>query len=88
MALTRTPVGSVPQTSAAPAAPSPQLLARIRSEYAEMPGLRLTLMQARRLWGLDILTCSAALAALESAGFLTRTRDGAFVLAGAERRTA
>jgi hypothetical protein len=53
-----------------------------------MPGLRLTLLQARRLWGLDVLTCSAALAALESAGYLTRTRDGAYVLAGAERRTA
>jgi hypothetical protein len=53
-----------------------------------MPGLRLTLLQARRLWGLDILSCSSALATLESSGFLGRTRDGAYVLASAERRSA
>lgn len=88
MAVTRTPVASAPSAPVASAAPSTQLLARIRSEYAEMPGLRLTLLQARRLWGLDVLTCSAALASLESSGYLTRTRDGAYMLAGAERRTA
>ena len=53
-----------------------------------MPGLRLTLLQARRLWGLDILTCSAALSALEASGFLSTTRDGAFVLGDASRMTA
>jgi hypothetical protein len=68
--------------------PSPHLLARIRSEYLEMPGLRLTLLQARRLWGLDILTCSSALAVLESSGFLQTTRDGAYVLSNAQRLSA
>jgi predicted transcriptional regulator of viral defense system len=68
--------------------PPTQLLARIRSEYLEMPGMRLTLMQARRLWGIDILMCSGALSALEATGFLTRTREGAYVLSTAERRTA
>jgi hypothetical protein len=29
------------------------LLNRVRGEYAEMPGLTLTLAQAQRLWGLD-----------------------------------
>jgi hypothetical protein len=53
-----------------------------------MPGLRLTLLQARRLWGLDILTCSAALSTLEASGFLSTTRDGAFVLGDASRLTA
>jgi hypothetical protein len=67
---------------------TPQLLTRIRAEYREMPGLRLTLLQARRLWGVDVMTCSAALAALEAAGFLSTTRDGAFVLADAGRMTA
>ena len=67
---------------------TPQLLTRIRAEYREMPGLRLTLLQARRLWGVDIMTCSAALTALEASGFLSTTRDGAFVLADAERMTA
>lgn len=74
---------------AAPQSAAPvQLLARIRSEYLEMPGLRLTLLQARRLWALDALTCANALAVLECSGFLTRTRDGAYILANAERRSA
>jgi len=60
---------------------TPQLLARIRGQYREMPGLRLTLQQARRLLGLDTMTCAAALAVLERAGFLATTRDGRFVLA-------
>jgi hypothetical protein len=69
-------------------APSPQLLTRIRAEYREMPGLRLTLLQARRLWGLDILTCAAALSALEASGFLRTTRDGSYILGDAARLTA
>lgn len=88
MAATHQPGAPAPRSMSPQSAPPPQLLNRIRSEYGEMPGLRLTLLQARRLWGLDILTCSAALAALEAAGFLARTRDGAYVLASAERRTA
>ena len=35
-------------------------------EFREMPGLQLTLPQARRLLNLDILTCSAALTVLEA----------------------
>jgi hypothetical protein len=78
-----------PATSAfTTSALTPQLLTRIRAEYREMPGLRLTLLQARRLWGVDIMTCSAALAALEGSGFLSSTRDGAFVLAESGRMTA
>jgi hypothetical protein len=75
-------------TAGTPVIPSPHLLARIRSEYLEMPGLRLTLLQARRLWGLDVLTCASALAVLESAGFLQTTRDGAYVLSNAQRLSA
>ena len=30
---------------------------RVRSEFIEMPGLRLTLPQAARLWGLDPPAC-------------------------------
>jgi hypothetical protein len=88
MAATPPPLASPPASANLQPAPSQQLLTRIRSEYAEMPGLRLTLLQARRLWGLDILSCSSALATLESSGFLGRTRDGAYVLASAERRSA
>lgn len=56
------------------------LLTRIRGEYLEMPGLRLTPSQASRLWQLDRATCEAALARLVEDGFLVRTRDDAFVM--------
>jgi hypothetical protein len=52
---------------------------RVRGEFLEMPGLRLTLEQARRLWRLDEAACEAVLAALVDARFLARTRDGAFI---------
>ena len=52
---------------------------RVQAEFLEMPGLRGTEPQARRLWGLDAATCSALLSALIDAKFLFRTRDGAFM---------
>jgi hypothetical protein len=55
------------------------VLLRIQREYLEMPGLRLTTVQAQRLWGLERKVCEALLAALVDAKFLCRTRDGAFV---------
>jgi len=54
-------------------------LQRVRGEYHEMPGLRLTTAQAQRLWGLDRKACAALLDALVDAKFLFRTRDGAFM---------
>ena len=63
--------------------PISELIHRIQGEFLEMPGLRLTGAQARRLWGLDPSTCSGVLAALVDADFLTRTRDGAYVRRGA-----
>lgn len=53
-------------------------LRRVKSEYLEMPGLRLTSAQAQRLWGLDRESCAALLGALVDARFLNRTSDGAF----------
>lgn len=52
---------------------------RIRGEFLEMPGLRLTRAQAQRLWRLDENACEAVLGALVDARFLAKTRDGAFV---------
>ena len=52
---------------------------RIRGEFLEMPGLRLTAEQARRLWRLDETACEEVLGALVDARFLARTRDGAFI---------
>ena len=55
-------------------------LRRVKGEYMEMPGLRLTRAQAQRLWGLDREACQALLGALVDAKFLCQTRDGAFSL--------
>jgi hypothetical protein len=56
-----------------------EVVRRIRGEFLEMPGLRLTPQQARRLWRLDETACEAVLGALVDARFLAKTRDGAFV---------
>src|SRR3954468_24608346 len=56
-----------------------EVLRRVKGEFLEMPGLRLTAPQARRLWGLDAPHCDALLAALVDAKFLFQTRDGAFM---------
>lgn len=58
-----------------------RLLEIVRGEFLEMPGLRLTRQQARRLWALDPDTCDALLATLEGSGFLRRTREGKYMLA-------
>ena len=54
------------------------LLRRIRCEYLEMPGLRLTRPQAQRLWGLDEQTCAQVLDSLMEARFLQRRDDGTY----------
>jgi hypothetical protein len=56
-----------------------EVLRRIRGEFMEMPGLRLTQAQAQRLWGMDATACEAILGALVAARFLARTPDGAFI---------
>jgi hypothetical protein len=55
------------------------MVLRVKGEFLEMPGLRLTEAQARRLWGLDAASCAALLQDLVHANFLFRTRDGAFM---------
>jgi hypothetical protein len=55
-----------------------RLLQRIRSEYEEMPGMRLTREQAARLWSLSGELCDRVLAELEGQGFLRRLNDGAY----------
>jgi hypothetical protein len=56
-----------------------EVLRRVQGEFLEMPGLRLTRAQARKLWGLDAAKCEALLTALVDAKFLFQTRDGAFM---------
>jgi hypothetical protein len=59
--------------------PTDEVLRRVQCEFLEMPGLRLTGPQARRMWGLEPAACDALLGALVDAKFLFRTRDGAFM---------
>ena len=51
-------------------------------EYAEMPGLRLTFSQARRMWNLTDDVCGRALGALTASGFLEQRNDGTYVRTG------
>ena len=55
------------------------LMEQMRAEYAEMPGLSVTLPQAQRLWGVDRVTCEEALGRLVTAGVLWRTTKGRFI---------
>ncbi|HEX6972798.1 MAG TPA: hypothetical protein VF147_00270 [Vicinamibacterales bacterium] len=52
---------------------------RIRGEFNEMPGLCLTLQQARRLWALDDATCGVVLEDLLTEGFLRRSQSGVYL---------
>jgi hypothetical protein len=56
---------------------------RVRGEYLEMPGVRLTAAQAARLFGLEPQVCGDVLAILVAERFLGRTQDGRFVRRGA-----
>jgi phosphoribosyl-dephospho-CoA transferase len=53
---------------------------RILAEYREMPGLRLTLRQAARLWAMDAVHCQAILDALVASGSLRRGLTGEYCL--------
>lgn len=54
------------------------LLTRARGEYREMPGMRLTLDQAMRLWDLDRQTCQDLLNSLVAARFLEIDAHGRY----------
>jgi DNA-binding IclR family transcriptional regulator len=50
----------------------------VRAEYRDMPGLRLTLTQAARLFGLSLETSAHVLDQLAEAGFVVRDSNGAY----------
>jgi len=54
------------------------ILRLIRSEYLEMPDLRLTCRQAQRLWELDEHTSAQLLDLLVEVKFLHRKDDGTY----------
>jgi hypothetical protein len=62
------------------------LLARVRGEYFEMPGLRVTFAQACRLWQVDVSTCEMLLDHLIREGFLWKTNNGFYIAAATIRR--
>ncbi len=62
-------------------APFADAIRRVRAEFLEMPGLRLTISQAARLWAMDIDLCEAVLATLVETRFLVRTSKAQFARA-------
>jgi hypothetical protein len=61
--------------------PRDYTVTRIRSEYLEMPGLRLTVEQAQRLCGVERTQCKAVLDALVEEKFLCVKVNGAYARA-------
>ena len=55
------------------------VLQRIRSEFHESPGLRLTHWQFQRLWNLDPTQARLVIEQLVQTRFLRGARDGTFV---------
>lgn len=60
--------------------PTIHLVNRVRSEFLEMPGLRLRVDQAQRLWNLDRSSCEFLLSSLVEAKFLRQYSDQAYGL--------
>jgi hypothetical protein len=58
------------------------IVLRVREEFREMPGLRLTPAQATRLWGLERETCTEVIETLVAADFLRWTAAGLVTRAG------
>jgi hypothetical protein len=63
--------------------PTNHLLKRVRSEFTEMPGLRLRVDQAQRLWNMDRVSCEVLLSSLVEAKFLRQYSDEAYGLPSA-----
>lgn len=61
-----------------------QAFDRIRAEYQEMPGMRLTLQQVERLSGVEASTCRRVLDDLVRARFLLAESDGTYLRATAD----
>lgn len=58
--------------------PYQQAFDRLRAEYSDMPGVRLTLEQVERLCGVDRSICQDVLEDLRRAGFLGLHSDGRY----------
>jgi hypothetical protein len=58
------------------------IIRRVRQEFLEMPGLRLTPEQAGKLWGLERDICRAVIDHLVASEFLCWTRAGSVMRLG------
>ncbi len=56
-----------------------RVLERLRAEYLEMPGMKLTFEQVQRLCGIEQTTCKLVLDALVKDSFLRLKSDGTYV---------
>ena len=56
-----------------------EAIALMRMEYLEMPELKLTLGQAKKLWNLPSDVCESALGRLVRSEFLVVTREGSYL---------
>jgi hypothetical protein len=54
---------------------------RVRADFLEMPGMRLTPRQAARWWHFELDFCDAVLSALVDTRFLVKTHDKKFARA-------
>jgi hypothetical protein len=59
-----------------------RIVYRIREEFREMPGLRLTPAQATRLWGMEQDDCRKVIDVLVAAEYLRWTDSGSVTRAG------
>jgi hypothetical protein len=55
-----------------------KLTQRISEEFDETPGLRVSVGEASRFWGLDEMTCRQVLLRLHASGFLTIDADSRY----------
>jgi hypothetical protein len=56
-------------------------LRRAQADFLEMPGLKLTVAQAARLWSFDSALCTAVLSTLVERRFLVQTRSASYARA-------
>jgi hypothetical protein len=65
-----------PPYAASPPRRNARLVHAIRDEFVEMPCMRLTRAQFRRLWNLTAAECEDVVVHLTDSGFLAEGRDG------------
>jgi hypothetical protein len=75
------------QRAASSGRPLQSGIERIRAEYQEMPGLRLTPDQVARLCGVERSSCEQLLEALVDTRYLERSTDGRYARPTETRNT-